>query len=847
MRENTKRSKKQKKSRIRSMVSAAHVLIAVVAIIECLILISFTTYSWIETASSLIIKTGHKYLTDTVDSRIPIANALNYKFIVKNSTPSDSDIADLNNYFSYSGESSTQNLYRFARASSADGKTFYFPKKTNLKPSETTYRLGDIIDSNANFTHFDFVVSNTGEAKSHKLKFYFKSADVFTVTNDTSTLTTTQLDTVKNAMRISFQTGSGTPKIYSPTSAYTYGAVNTANGGTKSITTTKIQADQNQKLFTIGKNSEQNISVRIWLEDKAAGLSGITGEQLAGLNIEINLQLTYAENDYDFLYFDDYTFSNNKANLGGHITADSSETDNYRMFFAYSTNGSTYKYFPMTEDNNNPDAGSRSWVTCDNEGTAASTVPEITNYMYITALTTSGNSALTNSYFGYGVIDESTFNNSTHTSSAPSQILYKWKLKSAEPAYSDGELRYSGYSVTKDSSQTLGIGSWAYNTPLSMVYFRDLATAVTDNTYNTGDNFKYITNAVHTEHDNSANANEKRSDVMYANTSANTATANTVTMFYEKSADNGNGLFKTWVPTKWITDEYINFYYCPGNAYANTAVTWSSSVKASKPASAPDYIYTALGYKNNSLIAANSNLEGVGCWNAIESQPVTLSTELIDNAVSGSFRYQIGVKINNAANPLYYTLIPDETNMKFYAYIPIPGTNANAKSDYDPGEIMFRSFANTGTATENGTWYGNSRKGSRTYYPVELDASVDPTSLAPRGYWNISVIADGTYEHFFWDYGEPSTTDDDRVLGSFSYNTTGHTGTPTYTDITPNKLDEYRWYVPLDGLSTIPEYIFYKWEPYTDTVFKYSQKLSDGIYVVITEAPDATGSTEPTE
>lgn len=846
MKKDSKRSKKQQKARVRSLVSKMHVLIAVVAIIECLILISFTTYSWIETASSLIIKTGHKHYEDTVDTRIPIANAYNFKFNVNNATPNMSDVADLNKYFSYSGESSTQNLYRFTRASSADGKTFYFPKKNNLNSSATTYRLGDIIDSNANYAHFDFVVSNTGAASGHKLKFYFDEANVFSVTNDTANLTDAQLTNIKNAMRISFQTGSGTPKIYSQT-AQTYGAVNTAAGGTKNITTTAIAASENQKLFTVGKNSEQNVSVRIWLEEKASGISALTGEQLSGVNININLKITYAENDYDFLYFDDYTFSSgilNKNNIGGHLTEDYAESNNYRMFFAYSTNGSSYKYFPMTIDSNNPDAGSRSWVTCDNDGNASSTVPEITSYMYITALTSSGNAALTYSYFGYGVLDETTFNNSNHTSSAPSSTLYKWYLKSTEPADTNGELRFSGYSVTNTASSAAnakGVGGWSYNTPLSMVYFRDLATGVTSTAYNAGSNFKYITNAVNAASDTGTG---NRSNVMYANSAADTNANRTVTLYFDKSMDDGGGLFKSWVPTDWISNQYIKFMYCPGGYYSSIAVTWdnsTNSVKATKPASASDYIYTALGYSSNVVITGGSNSTGVGCWNEIEEQPVYFSTELIDNDVTSAYRYKIGVNINGNGVK-YYSLIPDETNMKFYAYVPVPGTNADQQPDYAAGDILFQSYTDhTTNASVNAYWYGKMRNGSRTYYPVKFDTDA-ATSAAPKGYWNISVIVDGTYEHFFWDYGDISISTDDQVLGTFSYNTVGHTGTPTYYDITPNMIDEYRWYIPLDTdtAAVMPEYVFYKWEPYTGTVFTYSQKLSDGIYCVITEAGDTT-------
>ncbi len=848
MHKNRKDSIKQRiVAKTRSKRTAVYTLIAVVAIIECLILISFTTFSWIETASSLIIKTGNKYLTDNYDTRIPISSPLNYEFIVGSSSASsfDSNISDLNNYFSYSGESQTQNLYRFSRASSADGKTFFFPKKTNLKPNENGYRQGDIIDSNAEFTHFDFVVNNKGAAKNHKLKFYFAESEVFTVEKGTSSLSDTDIETVKNAMRISFQSGNGTPKIYSPSSDYTYNAVNTTTGGTASVTSTKILSDEGQKLFTLGKDSTQSISVRIWLEDKAAGLSAISGEDLAGLDIKINLKLTYKENDYDFLYFDDYTFSsgkNNKDNIGGHLTGDYPEDNSHRMFFVYqeSANGLNLHVYPMTIDNSGSNVDAACWVTCDGTGTPASTLPDITGMQYITNLTngtsTASKNALKYSYFGYGNYNLSSYQTNGSTA-LPSTIIYKWFLNDVK-ADTNGEMRYSAYSATLAQN---GAGGWAYETPLSMVYFRDLATGVTTNSYNNGanQNFKYITNAVNAATDTESSGN--RSDVMYAHISADASDNAVVTLYFDKTADDGEGLFKSWVPSDWIENQYFVFEYCPGGSYANPAITWTSNAKASKPSSTTNYIYTALGYSENNTVASGDNRNGSGTWREIELNPVFFSTELIDNVATSAQRYQVGVKIEGASDYSYYTLIPDESNMKFYAYLPKAGTNSNPQNDYRAGDIMFHRASEVGVETSDAIWLANLRKGSDTFYPVKIDASATSSDYS-RGYWNISVIVDGTWEHFFWDYGDIANSEDDKVLGTFSYNTVGHTGSVSYTNITPNKIDEYRWYVPLDDLATIPEYVYYKWAPYDNTEFKYSQKVSDGIYCVITESPDATPS-----
>lgn len=882
----------------RSKISKLHLLIAAVAIIECLILISFTTYSWIETASSLVIETGKKNYEETISTRIPIANALNYKFVVKN----EESVSDLNDYFSYAGQSSTQNLFRYARASSANGKDFFF-KNSGINGSNSTvtgqanYRKGDYVDINSNYTHFDFTVANTSDKKNNKLKFYFADANVFSVTNaEGSELTQTQLNTIRDAMRISFQTGSGTPKIYSRAAA-TYGAVSAVGGGTTSVTTTAIESNVNQKLFTVGKNNSQNISVRIWLEEKASGISGLSGTELAGANITVNLKLAYAENDYDFLYFDDYTFSsgisnNNKENIGGHLTEDypldesGTESNNYRMFFVYRTSNSATGYvYPMTLDDSGSNTDANCWVTCDSSGSASSTVPDISGQIFIANLTndttatgynsTTATNARTYSYFAYGKCAKSQVNTSVNLSTATT-TLYKWELGSGI-ASPDFELRYSGYSVTNTaagSANAYGAGFWKHtksgstNTDnnLSKIYFRDLATAVTDSSFNAGTNFKYITEGVNTASDDPEDTTHNRKNVMYVNIQNNntysaTTAKVTATMYYDKGADGGKGLFVSWVPTTWLNSANLNFRYSPSGLFnAYTSIKWVAG-SASKSTSATDYIYTALGYSEDYTIAtynvntAGTVATGTGCWNNIESEPVYFSTELIDNVASGDFRYQIGVNINNGSTK-YYSLIPDDTNTKFYAYIPVPGTVGTPTSDYANGAITFCSFSaynrDRAAANINGYWFGRVRNGSRTYYPIELSNSA-ATSDAPKGYWNLAVIVDGTYEHFFWDYGDPTTSTDDKVLGTFSYNTTGHVGSSvSYDPITPNMIDEYRWYVPFDitTIGTMPDSVYFKWNPYAgkddtydtsdDTVFKYSHYRSNGIYCVITEASDNT-------
>ena len=63
-----------------------NLIISVVALIECIILLGLTTFAWIESSSSLVIK----------GENLPISSNLNYRFDVQES---GTTLVDLSTYF----------------------------------------------------------------------------------------------------------------------------------------------------------------------------------------------------------------------------------------------------------------------------------------------------------------------------------------------------------------------------------------------------------------------------------------------------------------------------------------------------------------------------------------------------------------------------------------------------------------------------------------------------------------------------------------------------------------------------------------------------------------------------
>ena len=144
----SKKNSKAKSSLLKKSVSSVHVLIAVIAIIECLVLLSFTTYSWIESNSSLVIMNGPQTtVEDAPVVNIDIADTLNYEINLNNDA---SSVADLNTFYRF-----TEN-FRYGKTSSPDGIKFFFPKRNNTYTTANTYRKGDTTDYNTSYTYFDF-------------------------------------------------------------------------------------------------------------------------------------------------------------------------------------------------------------------------------------------------------------------------------------------------------------------------------------------------------------------------------------------------------------------------------------------------------------------------------------------------------------------------------------------------------------------------------------------------------------------------------------------------------------------------------------------------------------------
>lgn len=227
-------------------------LLSIVALVEIIMIIAVSTFSWVETISSIKISNdGRQADIDTytyTDANVGVGSDYNKTI-------------DLSNYFRASGNA------HLSAASSADGVNFFFPQIASVGSSAKAYRKGTINDKNTNYISFSFKVT----AKDSNQKFFFNNVPQFMADDEPIA--------DKNDIRLAITVadsngGAESTRIYSY-EAGTEKVVADSNGGF--VTDSTIRAfknftdnnseDPDKMLFSIDKDETKIITVTLWLQD----------------------------------------------------------------------------------------------------------------------------------------------------------------------------------------------------------------------------------------------------------------------------------------------------------------------------------------------------------------------------------------------------------------------------------------------------------------------------------------------------------------------------------------------------------------------------------------------------
>ena len=240
--------KTEKSDNFLGRMSIKTIVLSVVALIQIMLLITGTTFSWVETISSLALTGGGK-----IDK--PVMTVANI------GSGSDYDNAlDLDAYFKKAGN------VHLSTCSSADGQNFYFP----IVGDNNNYRQSTVNDRNVNYIGYNLKVVN----KENKSKdFKFGNIPSIKIGNEAVT---------DNRVRIAITVDDGATnvtKIFSNKDD-TENVVAATDGKLSETTVNAFDKYTNSDekvtlpVFSIPANSSKEVKISLWLQDSNGGNNG---------------------------------------------------------------------------------------------------------------------------------------------------------------------------------------------------------------------------------------------------------------------------------------------------------------------------------------------------------------------------------------------------------------------------------------------------------------------------------------------------------------------------------------------------------------------------------------------
>lgn len=240
--------KTEKSDNFLGRVSIKTIVLSVVALIQMMLLITGTTFSWVETISSLALTGGGK-IDNPVKTVANIGSGSGYDKAL-----------DLDAYFKKAGN------VHLSTCSSADGSVFYFP----IVGEDKLHRQSTVNDRNVNYISYNLKVVN----KENKSKdFKFGKIPSIKIGNEAVT---------DNRVRVAI-TVDGVTKIFSNKDATE--KVVAATDGTLSDTTVNAfgkytNSDEKVTLpvFSIPANSKKDVKISLWLQESTTSNNDNNGD-----------------------------------------------------------------------------------------------------------------------------------------------------------------------------------------------------------------------------------------------------------------------------------------------------------------------------------------------------------------------------------------------------------------------------------------------------------------------------------------------------------------------------------------------------------------------------------------
>lgn len=304
-------------------------ILTMVALVEVLAISVVSVSAWVETISTITIKTEGAKIDNYVYTNADIGSGNGYS----------GKTIDLTKYFRAAGG------VHLASASSADGENIFFPiKKSDVSDfGANSYRCADVNDKNVNYIDFSFNVKVDKTFNANHAEFYLDQVPKITIGG---------ADVSGNLVRMAITDTDTQNTVVCGSEASNKNVVSKAEGN-QTPETVRAFSDfvvvnpesEPTELFRVDKGSSKTINIKVWLQDDKATT------EYAGKTVSISgVNIVTQNKKGNKVYFVDRTVNEDIKNWTKGVTFQQGDKTPVTMKFNENSHTYSCEYTPAAGD-----------------------------------------------------------------------------------------------------------------------------------------------------------------------------------------------------------------------------------------------------------------------------------------------------------------------------------------------------------------------------------------------------------------------------------------------------------------------------------------------------------------
>lgn len=304
-------------------------ILTMVALVEVLAISVVSVSAWVETISTITIKTEGAKIDNYVYTNADIGSVNGYS----------GKTIDLTKYFRAAGG------VHLASASSADGENIFFPiKKSDASDfGANSYRCADVNDKNVNYIDFSFNVKVDKTFNANHAEFYLDQVPKITIGG---------ADVSGNLVRMAITDTDTQNTVVCGSEASNKNVVSKAEGN-QTPETVRAFSDfvvvnpesEPTELFRVDKGSSKTINIKVWLQDDKATT------EYAGKTVSISgVNIVTQNKKGNKVYFVDRTVNEDIKNWTKGVTFQQGDKTPVTMKFNENSHTYSCEYTPAAGD-----------------------------------------------------------------------------------------------------------------------------------------------------------------------------------------------------------------------------------------------------------------------------------------------------------------------------------------------------------------------------------------------------------------------------------------------------------------------------------------------------------------